>query len=158
MLVFRIAVILGALIVPISASAQVRLANAEVEAAAEDVSIAEVIASVEKLDAALVSDDRAVFAAVMSPELVVNNPQNGISKPGDAVARNAAGRISYDSYERTIEYAGTRGTFVLLMGGETVVAKGTTERVYRRFTDLWQPTSDGWRLSARQATIVVAPQ
>lgn len=137
-----------------TANAQVLLANDETKAAANDARIAEVIAIVERLDQALVTDDRAQFAAVMGKELVVNNPQNAISRPGAAVARNAAGNISYDRYERTIEYAGMRDRFVLLMGGEVVVPKGKDMQVRRRFTDLWEPVDGKWKLSARQATII----
>lgn len=137
-----------------AANAQVRIANDETKAAASDARIAEVIAIVERLDQALVTDDRAQFAAVMGKDLVVNNPQNAISRPGAAVARNAAGNISYDRYERTIEYAGMRDRFVLLMGGEVVVPKGKNIEVRRRFTDLWEPVDGKWKLSARQATII----
>lgn len=137
--------------------AQVTLATPEVQAAAADPRIAAVITRVRQLDTALVDDDRAGFAAAMAENLAVNNPQNGISRPGDAVARNAAGRISYDSYVRTIEYIGMRGNYVLLMGGEVVTPKGTTAPILRRFTDLWEPTDGGWLLSARQATIVAGP-
>lgn len=154
----RIVIVCASVALPLAANAQVRLANPDVEAATIDPRIAEAIARVGRLDTALVTDDRAAFAASMASDLVVNNPQNRISRPGDAVARNAAGQISYDRYERIIEYAGMRDRYVLLMGEEIVVPKGTRLPVRRRFTDLWEPVDNGWLLSARQATIIAERQ
>jgi len=110
------------------------------------------------MDAALVKDDRAAFAALLAKDLVVNNPQNGISISGATGRRNTAGLISYSSYVRSIEYAGVRGEMVLLMGDERVVPKGDSptagKEVRRRFTDLWKKEGGRWVLTARQSTIV----
>src|SRR5687768_3074208 len=56
-----------------------------------------------------------------SPDVVVNNPQNSVSMPGDTARLQAEGRIRYDSYVRSIEYAGRLDDLVLLMGEERVV-------------------------------------
>jgi hypothetical protein len=93
-----------------------------------------------------------------APDLVVNNPQNGISIPGATARRDAAGLISYSSYVRSIEYAGKLGDMVVLMGDETVGPKGSApmagKKVRRRFTDIWKIVSGRWVLAARQATII----
>ncbi|MFT4257967.1 MAG: nuclear transport factor 2 family protein [Pseudoxanthomonas sp.] len=134
--------------------------DVRVAAAARDPRIAEAIAAAEETDRALVEDDHAAFAAHLAPDLVVNNPQNGISIRGATGQRDSAGLISYSSYERSIEYAGRLGEFVLLMGEERVVPKGAAplagQQVRRRFTDIWKRDGSRWVLAARQATIVAA--
>lgn len=146
------------LLLPVSARAEWRAATPEIAAAAQQPEIAAVLAAVTRMDDALVTDDHAAFAALLTADLVVNNPQNGVTQAGGTARRNAAGQISYASYSRTIEFAGRRGGMVVLMGEEVVVPKdadGTAAApVRRRFTDLWRQEADGWRLAVRQATII----
>ncbi len=141
-----------------TAAAEWKAANDQVvAAAATDPEIAAVLKAVNQIDNALNADDRAAFASLLSPDLVVNNPQNGISTPGATTRRDAAGLISYSRYLRSIEYAGKLGNMVLLMGDERVVPKGSAplagKEVRRRFTDIWKMASGRWVLAARQATI-----
>lgn len=141
-----------------TAAAEWKAANNQVATAAKDVEIAAVLEAVNRIDNALIADDRAAFASLLAPDLVVNNPQNGISIPGATAHRDAAGLISYSRYARSIEYAGKLGDMVLLMGDEMVVPKGSApmagKEVRRRFTDVWKIASGHWVLVARQATIV----
>jgi hypothetical protein len=141
-----------------SAHAEWRAANPVVAEAARDPRIAGALDAAARLDAALVADDNAAFARGLAADLVVNNPQNAVSMPGDTARMNAAGQIRYDSYARIIEYAGLRGELVLLMGEERVVRKGAPpdQVEVRRFTDLWRQEGGVWRLTARQATKVQA--
>lgn len=126
----------------------------EVTAAARDPRIAAALVAVDAIDRAAMTDDHAAFAALLADDLAVNNPQNGVSVRGATAQRSAAGQISYARYHRIIDYAGLRGDMVMLMGEEVVVPRGTTQQVHRRFTDLWKPVAGGWRLTARQATII----
>ncbi len=141
-----------------TAAAEWKAANNQVAAAAKDAEIAAVLEAVNRIDNALIADDRAAFARLLAPDLVVNNPQNSISIPGATAHRDAAGLISYSRYVRSIEYAGKLGDMVLLMGDEMVVPKGSApmagKEVRRRFTDVWKIASGHWVLVARQATIV----
>ena len=143
------------------ASAAWKAASSEVATAAQDARIAGALAAVDMIDAAAVSDDHAAFAALLADDLAVNNPQNGLSVRGATTRRNASGQISYSRYDRVIEYAGLRGDMVILMGEEIVVPKeqghSSTPEMHRRFTDLWKPAAGGWRLTARQATIITRP-
>lgn len=84
------------------AMAEWKAASEEVAAAAKDPRIAAALAAVDAADAALVKDDHAAFAALLAPNLVVNNPQNGVSVRGATGRRNTAGLISYSRYERSI--------------------------------------------------------
>lgn len=65
-----------------NATAEWKAPNSQVAAAAKDVEIAAVLEAVNRIDNALIADDRAVFASLLAPNLVVNNPQNSISIPG----------------------------------------------------------------------------
>ena len=143
------------------AAAAWRAGNADVAAAARDPRISGALAAVDAIDQAAVSDDHAAFAGMLADDLAVNNPQNGVSVKGATGQRSAAGQISYSRYDRVIEYAGLRGDMVLLMGEEIVLPKapnGSAAReMHRRFTDLWKLVGGGWKLSGRQATIIVRP-
>ena len=136
-----------------------KAASPDVEAAAKEARVAGALAAMAGIDKAAMGDDPAAFAAFLADDLAVNNPQNGVSVRGATAQRSAAGRIAYSRYDRSIEYAGLRGDLVLLMGEEVVVARGepSTNEVHRRFTDLWRSVDGKWKLTARQATIIVRP-
>ena len=143
------------------ATAAWKAGNPDVEAASKDARIAAALAAVDAIDRAAIADDHAAFAALLADNLVVNNPQNGVSVRGATAQRNAAGQISYARYDRVVEYAGLRGDMVILMGEEIVVPKASAEakssEVHRRFTDIWRPVDGRWELTARQATVITRP-
>jgi ketosteroid isomerase-like protein len=153
--------LLAGLMLPAPARAAWKPGNPDVAAAIRDDRIAGALAAVDAIDRAAVNDDHAAFAALLADDLAVNNPQNGVSVKGATGQRNAAGRISYTRYDRVIDYAALRGDMVLLMGEEIVLPKEPTatsaQVVHRRFTDLWALADGRWKLTARQATIIVRP-
>lgn len=146
------------LVLRAGASAEWKAANADMAAAAKDAEIAAVLEAVNGIDDALIQDDHAAFAAFLAKDLVVNNPQNGISRSGATGTRNASGLIRYSRYLRSVEYAGKLGDLVVLMGEERVVPKGDAagngKEVRRRFTDVWRREGGRWLLALRQATVV----
>jgi hypothetical protein len=150
--------LLPALLASAHAQAEWRAANDAVAEAARDPLVAGALAQAARLDEALITDDQAAFREGLAADLVVNNPQNTISMPGDTARLQAEGRIRYDRYVRSIEYAGRLGELVLLMGEERVVRRGAPvgEIEVRRFTDVWRQEEGTWRLAARQATKVPA--
>ena len=156
----RTALLLSLLLIAASTNARAewRAANEAVAEAARDPLIAGALAQAARLDEALLTDDAAAFVDGLAADLVVNNPQNGVSMPGDTARLQAEGRIRYDRYLRSIEYAGRLGDLVLLMGEERVVRRGAPpeEVEVRRFTDIWRQEEGTWRLAARQATRVPA--
>lgn len=143
------------------ATAEWKAGSSDVSTAVEDTRIAGALKALNEIDRAAVSDDHAAFAALLADDLAVNNPQNGISVRGATGQRSAAGQISYSRYDRVIEYAGLRGDMVLLMGEEIVQPKtpngASAREMHRRFTDLWKPVDGGWKLTARQATVITRP-
>jgi hypothetical protein len=126
-------------------------------ATADDPRVAEVLTEIAALDRAVVEDDGAAFTARLAEDLVVNNPQNGLSPPGATAQAQAAGRISYSRYERAIDYTGMRGEMVLVLGGETVVPRpphpAAGQTLQRRFMELWKRERGRWVLTARQASV-----
>lgn len=153
-----LALLFGLTVLAAPAPAAWRAGGADVLAQSKDPRIAAVLATVDRLDRAVVEDDHAAFAALMADDLIVNNPQNTLSANGATVQLNASGRISYASYDRTIEFTGLRAGMVLLMGEELCVPKAPNpmagQTVHRRFTDLWKQENGRWLLTARQATII----
>ena len=153
--------LLSALVLSTPATAAWKAGNAEVAQAAKDQRIAGALVAVDAIDRAAVMDDHAAFAALLADDLAVNNPQNGVSVRGSTARRSAAGQISYARYDRVIEYAGLREDMVILMGEEIVLPKrsdgASAQEVHRRFSDLWKPVNGGWKLTARQATIISRP-
>ena len=154
-------ILVTALALAAPAAAAWTAGSPEVATAAKDARIAGALAAVTAIDRAAVSDDHAAFAALLADDLAVNNPQNGVSVRGATTRRSASGQISYTRYDRVIDYAGLRGDMVLLMGEEIVLPKAADGpaggAVHRRFTDLWAPVGGGWKLTARQATIITRP-
>ncbi len=147
-----------AVIVPLHAQAEWRAANPDVEAAAKQPRIAAALEATRRMDKAILERDAEAFEAVFADDAVVNNPFNRIARKADAMANLRTGLIHYDTLERSIEYAATRGEHdVVLMGEETLKpvgkAKFAGEEIRRRITEVWSDASGTWKLSIRQATI-----
>lgn len=149
--------LLFATLLPAAAQAEWKAASEAVSTAAKDKNIAAVLDQVNRLDRATIDDDRQTFSALLAPDLVVNNPQNEISRRGGTAQRSQAGLISYSAYSRSIEHAGKLGDMVLLMGDEQVTPKNSSTPIRRCFTDVWRKAANGWVLAARQATVVPQP-
>jgi ketosteroid isomerase-like protein len=141
------------------AHADWRAANPAVTEAARDPTVAEALAAATEMDVALVAKDVPVFAGRFATDAVVNSPNNNVARAGAGAQALASGVIHYRSITRLIEYAGKRANGeVVLMGEETYVPRPphplADKTVRRRFTDIWTPTPQGWRLSVRQATVI----
>jgi ketosteroid isomerase-like protein len=136
----------------------VRFASDEVATAARDPIAAEALAARGQLDEAFAAQDLEAVSALSAKDLVVNTPANRVARRETVLGFFAAGRMSYESLDTTIEALDSRGDQVVIMGGEVVKPRDTApnagKTVTRRFTDVWRRDSDGrWRLTIRQATI-----
>jgi len=111
------------------------------------------------LDSAILKSDTIVIAKLFSPQIVVNSPANTIVKFDGVMGRIRTGQIDYSSYEKVIENISFVENIAIVMGKEIITPKGVTanagKTVTRRFTDIWMKDKKSWRLTARQATIVL---
>jgi ketosteroid isomerase-like protein len=109
---------------------------------------------------AVLTQDVATLERLWSPQMIVNNPQNGITANRDAVIdRVRRGLIRYTSFERTVEAIRISGDVAIVMGAETVVPKGDAPRagqtVHRRYTTVWAKDGSTWRAIARHANVIL---
>lgn len=107
---------------------------------------------------AILKSDTLMLAQIMSPHIVVQNPENKIVKFTQIIDRVKNGKINYSSFERLIENIDIIDNLGIVMGKEIIIARGTTtnsgKTVTRRFTNIWIKNAGIWKLTARQATIV----
>jgi len=109
---------------------------------------------------AVLNQDVAALERLWSPQMIVNNPQNGISANRDAVIdRVKRGLIRYSSFDRHIEAIRVSGDLAIVMGSETVVPKGDAPRagqtVHRRYTNIWARSGSTWRSVGRHANVIL---
>jgi hypothetical protein len=107
---------------------------------------------------AILKGDTTLLRKMMSPQIVVHNPENTIVTFDKIIARVKTGKIDYASFERVIEKVTFIDEMAVVMGHEIIQPQGSTtnagKTVTRRFTNIWLKESDGWKLTARQATII----
>jgi ketosteroid isomerase-like protein len=104
---------------------------------------------------AILNEDLQALERLMAEDIVVHNPENRVVVGRDAVfERVRRGLIRYSTFERATELVRVDGDLGFVMGGETIVPKGTSTRVHRRYTNVWRRAGDTWKLVARQSTIV----
>ena len=99
-------------------------------------------------------------------EFIVNAPNNQVVVGRRAVLETfvRAGVINFSIFERQIELIRADGTFVIIMGLETVepvsdapsagLVAGRT--IKRRFTNIWKNEAGTWRLFVRHANVIPA--
>ena len=107
---------------------------------------------------AILKGDSTVLLQLMSPQIVVQNPENAIVGFTKIMDRVKAGKINYSSFERNIENIAFVNNIAIVMGLEILIPQGTSQNagktVKRRFTNIWMKQKDVWKLTARQATII----
>jgi ketosteroid isomerase-like protein len=109
---------------------------------------------------AVLNEDIPALERLWSDQMVVNNPQNGITATrADVIDRVRRGLIRYSSFERRIEALRFSGDVAIVMGAETVVRKGgppgSDAPIHRRFTNIWKRSGSTWHSIARHANVVV---
>jgi len=112
----------------------------------------------QELNAVLKGDTIALFTKYWSPEMVVNTPANVVGDIENTKKSLRAGKINYSSMTRNIERITFNENIAIVMGNEILKPQGNNENagktVTRRFTNIWMKSKDGWRMVARQATII----
>ena len=109
--------------------------------------------------------DVSALERLWSDDFVVNAPNNQVVVGRDAVLDTfvRAGVINFSSFERQIEFVRVDGSYVVLMGLETVVPVSSSpgaglvagQAITRRFTNIWKNEGGAWRLAIRHANVFV---
>jgi ketosteroid isomerase-like protein len=144
-----LAVVVLAVFVPGSASAQ---------SAKQKVKIEQEIRRLDLAHAdAILRGDLAALDKLWTTDFRVNNPFNQV----DRADRIRTGAVTYSSFVREPETVLVHGDTVIVMGREIVVPKGNSpdsgKTINRRYTNIWMKRSGNWRLIARHAS-VICPQ
>jgi ketosteroid isomerase-like protein len=134
-----------------SLSAETPKGNAELEQEIRKLDSAEAVA--------VLNTDVVAIEKYWSDDFTVNAPNNKILMGKvDAIKLVREGILDYSSFKRDVEAVVIHGDTVILMGLETVKAKGKApfagQTVLRRFTNIWMKREGQWQLTARQATII----
>jgi ketosteroid isomerase-like protein len=112
----------------------------------------------EKEREAILKSDTVQLSNLMSKQIVVQNPENAIVGFRQIIDRVKNGKINYSTFERRVDNIAFINGIAVVMGLETLIPQGITKdagkTVKRRFTNVWTKEKDGWKLTARQATII----
>jgi ketosteroid isomerase-like protein len=107
---------------------------------------------------AILKSDTVQLSQLMSKQIVVQNPENVIVGFQQILNRIKTGKINYASFERRIDNIAFINGIAVVMGVETLIPQGDTKdagkKIERRFTNVWTKEREGWKLTARQATVV----
>ena len=109
-------------------------------------------------EAVLKSDSTVLFNKLWSPDMVVNTPANRVGTVEGTKLALRTGRLSYLSFERTIEKITFNDNIAIVMGEEKIKPHGNQDNagklVTRRFTNIWKFSNNNWSIIARQATTI----
>lgn len=123
---------------------------ADPEAAVRQASTQEVKAFMDK--------DAGQLARLWSDDMVVTNPLNKFVTKRQVLGMVQSGMLTFNAYDRAINYAHVYGDTVILAGNETVTwgskmpHAGKTERLL--FTAVWMKRAGRWQEVARHANVV----
>ncbi|WP_345952663.1 nuclear transport factor 2 family protein [Mucilaginibacter sp. PAMB04168] len=117
------------------------------------------IRKLDQLEAqATISGDTLTLKKLWSPGFVVNNPANAIVNVTQIRQLMKEGKIAYTTFSRVIEKITITGPVAVTMGYEENEPEKATDnagrKVTRRYTNVWLKEKEGWRIIARQATII----
>lgn len=111
-----------------------------------------------EVNAVLKADTTALFTKLWSQGMVINTPQNLVGSCERLKGLARIGKLEYSSFERTIEKITVFENVGIVMGQEIVKPTGRADNVgktiTRRFTNVWMKEKPGWRMVARQATVI----
>ena len=102
--------------------------------------------------------DTSNFLKYFSPDVVVHGPSNKIETLEELLVRIRKGGSNREYYDRVVEKISFFDNIAVVMGNETTkptgIAANAGKTVKRRFTNIWMKKENGWRLVARQSTII----
>ena len=112
---------------------------------------------------AVLNQNFTALEGIWSNRFMVNAPNNMVAPDRSVVlSMFRQGLAAYSSFERSIERILMDGDLAIVMGAEIVKPIGNApmagQTVSRRFTSIWKKESGAWRLLARHANVIAAPQ
>jgi hypothetical protein len=117
------------------------------------------ICELDQLEAkATISGDTITLKKLWSPGFVVNNPANVVVNVAQIRQLMKEGKIAYTTFNRVTEKVTITGPVAVTMGYEENEPEKATDnagkKVTRRYTNVWLKEKAGWKIIARQATII----
>ena len=136
----------------------IALAIAQISSFAQSNSETE-IRRLEQLElTTLQKGDTVSLKKIWSNDFVVNNPYGQIVTIPQIFGRIRSGQIDYSTVERSVDRVTFIENVAISMGNEVVTPQNRTKnagkKVTRQYTNIWLNTKEGWRMIARQATII----
>jgi hypothetical protein len=117
------------------------------------------IRRLEKLElATMQKGDTTALLKIWHKDFIVNNPYGEIVTLPQIFGFIRSGKLDYGTVERIVDRVAFVQNVAISMGNEIVTPQNATEhagkKVTRQYTNIWLKTKEGWRMIARQATIV----
>ncbi|WP_212004016.1 nuclear transport factor 2 family protein [Chitinophaga sp. HK235] len=117
------------------------------------------IRNLEQLELATIhKGDTIGLLKIWSKDFVVNNPYGQIVTVPQIFQLIREGKIDYATVERIVDKVSFIEDVAVSMGKEIITPQNETayagKKVTRQYTNIWLKTKEGWRMIARQATIV----
>jgi hypothetical protein len=116
---------------------------------------------------ATLARDLATLERLWSMQFTVNAPNNRVVAGRQAVLDTFvhSGVIDFAQFQRTNEHVLADGSYVFIMGVETVTPRSNApsagleagRTIKRRFTNVWKNENGTWRLFARHANVISNP-
>jgi hypothetical protein len=102
--------------------------------------------------------DTTALLKIWHKDFIVNNLYGEIVTLPQIFGFIRSGKLDYSTVERIVDRVAFVQNVAISMGNEIVTPQNATEhagkKVTRQYTNIWLKTKEGWRMIARQATIV----
>ena len=126
---------------------------------AQDKIVETEIRRLEQLEVqAVLQKDSAMLLKLWDAKFTVNAPDNHIYFAGKTTLDRPVLRQARASFTREVEYVTVKETFAFSMGSETVIPGNKQQDpgqvIKRRFTNIWEKQSTGWKLIGRHANVI----
>lgn len=107
---------------------------------------------------AILQKDSVALLKLWDADYTVNSPDNIIYFAGKTTLDRPVLKRARTAFTRDVEHVSIKGTFAFSMGSETVTPMdeqhGSGQVVKRRFTNIWEKQSTGWKLVGRHANVI----
>jgi hypothetical protein len=131
-------------------------AEAQIKANPEETAVRKLF---EEQRLAILHGDTKTLERVLSDDFVVTNPFNQFLTKRQVIERTASGQISFDSFDRTLDYVKVYGDFAIVAGKETGVwgAKSPLpgKPLNLRITAVARRVNGQWVEVARHASMIL---